>query len=52
MHPMNKTSALRIRIEPELHEAFLTVCKDEGISAAQVLRSFMRQYVFSNQEAV
>lgn len=42
---MNKTSNLRIRVEPELHESFLRSCKSRDVAAAQVLRSFMRKYV-------
>lgn len=46
---MVKTAALRIRIEPELHKKFLDTCKAQDVSASQVLREFMKQYV-SNHE--
>lgn len=40
-----KSAGLRIRIEPQLRQAFLDACQNNDKSAAQVLRSFMRQYV-------
>ncbi len=42
---MNKTSALRIRIDPNLHYQFLEVCKSQDKPASQVIREFMKQYV-------
>ena len=42
---MGKTSALRIRIDPDLHKKFLETCKSQDIPASQVLREFMKQYV-------
>ena len=42
---MNKSAAMRIRIEPELHQQFLAACKRRDRPAAQVLRDFMREYV-------
>ena len=42
---MNKTSALRIRIDPTLHHQFLEICKIQDRPASQVIRDFMRQYV-------
>lgn len=44
VHAM-KESGLRIRVENELREAFLSTCKREDLTAAQVLRAFMRSYV-------
>lgn len=40
-----KTSALRIRIEPMLHDEFLLCCKGIDRPASQVLREFMRRFV-------
>ena len=40
-----KTSQLRIRVDPTLHGAFLKACRDADMSAAQVLRAHMRDYV-------
>ena len=42
---VNKTSALRIRIDPNLHHQFLEICKSQESPASQVIRDFMRQYV-------
>lgn len=42
---MTKDSALRIRIQRELHDRFLEVCRSQDKPAAQVLREFMRDYV-------
>lgn len=42
---MNKSSNFRIRVEPELHQEFLDICKSEDKPAAQVIREFMRVYV-------
>ena len=46
---MSKTAALRIRIEPKLHKSFLEACKAYDIPASQVLREFMKQYVFTHE---
>ena len=46
---MTKTAALRIRIEPELHQEFLATCKAQDVPASQVLREFMKQYVTANE---
>lgn len=40
-----KEVGMRIRIEPELREAFITACRGQDMPAAQVLRGFMREYV-------
>ena len=45
---MKKTSALQIRIDPNLHHHFLEVCKAQDRPATQVIRDFMRQYVEMN----
>ena len=42
---MMKESGLRIRVENDLREAFLNTCKRADLTAAQVLRAFMRSYV-------
>ena len=46
-----KTSALRIRIEPDLHKKFLDTCKAHDVPASQVLREFMRQFVTSHEQS-
>jgi transposase-like protein len=40
-----KSAGFRIRVEPDLREAFVDACQAHDQSAAQVLRSFMRQYI-------
>lgn len=40
-----KDSGLRIRVERELREKFLEICRQQDRPAAQVLREFMRDYV-------
>ncbi len=42
---MNKSAALRIRIDPDLHQQFLGVCQKQDVPASQVLRQYMRSYV-------
>ena len=46
---MGKTSNYRLRVEPDLHQEFLDVCKSESKPAAQVIREFMRDYVKKNR---
>ena len=40
-----KDVGLRIRVQRNLREAFLEVCRAQDKPAAQVLREFMRMYV-------
>ena len=40
-----KDSGLRIRVQRDLREQFLEVCRSQDRPAAQVLREFMRDYV-------
>lgn len=40
-----KDSGLRIRIERELREKFVEICREQDRPAAQVLREFMKKYV-------
>lgn len=42
---MAKDVGLRIRVEPDLRQAFVSACKAQDLSAAQVLRAYMRKYV-------
>jgi len=42
---MTKDSGLRIRVERELREKFLALCREQDRPAAQVLREFMRDYL-------
>lgn len=40
-----KEAGMRIRIEPDLRNSFIAACKSQDLSAAHVLRAFMRNYV-------
>lgn len=40
-----KESGLRIRVDDQLRGAFIHACKKSDLTAAQVLRAFMRNYV-------
>jgi antitoxin component of RelBE/YafQ-DinJ toxin-antitoxin module len=42
---MTKSSAFRVRIDPELHKEFIDTCKTQNIPASQVLRELMRTYI-------
>jgi Ribonuclease G/E len=42
---MEKDSALRIRVQRDLREKFLEVCRADDKPAAQVIREFMRDYI-------
>lgn len=42
-----KDVGMRIRLEPDLREAFVQQCRLQNTCAAQVLREFMRAYVLS-----
>lgn len=42
---MKKDSGFRIRVQRELRDRFLEVCRAQDKPAAQVLRQFMRDYV-------
>jgi antitoxin component of RelBE/YafQ-DinJ toxin-antitoxin module len=44
-----KEAGMRIRIESELREAFVSICRNQDLPASQVLRAFMRDYVQRNQ---
>jgi predicted DNA-binding protein len=44
-----KDSGLRIRIERDLREKFLKICKEQDRPAAQVIREFMRAYISEHQ---
>ncbi len=49
---MAKSSNYRIRVEPELHQEFLDICKSEDRPAAQVMREFMRAYVNKHRQGL
>lgn len=43
--PMANESGLRIRVDSTLREEFLQCCHEQDLTAAQVLRSYMRDFV-------
>ena len=43
-----KDVGLRIRVERDLRDRFLEICRTQDRPAAQVLREFMREYVRQN----
>lgn len=43
-----KDVGMRIRVEPELREQFISLCHVNNVPAAQVLRSFMRDFIHAN----
>lgn len=45
-----KDVGLRIRVQRELRDQFLEVCRAQDKPAAQVLREFMREYVSERLE--
>jgi hypothetical protein len=44
-----KDAGLRIRVQRDLREKFLEVCRAQDKPAAQVLREFMREYVIEHK---
>lgn len=46
----NKDAAFTIRVDAELRDAFVTSCKANDISAAQVVRAAMRDYINKNAQ--
>lgn len=44
-----KDVGLRIRVQRDLREKFLAVCRAQDKPAAQILREFMREYVIEHE---
>jgi hypothetical protein len=44
-----KDAGLRLRVERELRDEFVELCRGSGRPAAQVLRDFMRAYIERNR---
>lgn len=40
-----KDAGMRIRVERELRDEFLKICRERDRPAAQVIREFMREYI-------
>jgi lipase chaperone LimK len=45
-----KNAGIRIRVERDLREAFLSACNAENRKASDVLRDFMAGYAMRNQD--
>lgn len=45
---MVNESGLRIRVDSTLREEFVQCCHEQDLTAAQVLRSYMREFVAKN----
>ena len=53
VHPMgklSKDSGLRLRVDSDLRKEFLEACRSKDITAAQVLRAYMRKFVEENKD--
>ncbi len=48
---MTKDSGLRIRVQRDLREQFLEVCRAQDKPGAQVIREFMREYITRHEGA-
>lgn len=40
-----KTVSMTFMVEPDLRKAFVDLCRADDLSASQVMRSFMREYL-------
>lgn len=47
-----KDSGLRIRVDRDLRERFLEICRAQDKPAAQVIREFMRRYIDENSQVI
>jgi len=47
---MTKSGNMTFRVEEELQVAFVAACKANDMSAAQVLRAAMRDYLSNNNQ--
>jgi len=50
-HRMIKDSGFRIRVQRDLREKFVEICRAQDRPAAQVLREYMRKYVAEHEAA-
>lgn len=44
-----KDAGMRIRVERELRDEFLKICREQDRPAAQVIREFMREYIVAKK---
>jgi len=45
------SGSMTFRVDPELQAAFVAACKAQDITAAQVLRAAMRDFLAANAQA-
>ena len=51
--PMAKKDvAFKIRVEEELRREFVEICQADDMTAAQVVRRFMRRYIENNKKTL
>ncbi len=48
---MQKDVGLNIRIDSQLRDRFIAICREQDRPAAQVIREFMRAYVAEHEAA-
>jgi predicted transcriptional regulator len=48
---VQKTGSMTFRVEDDLQAAFVAACKKNDVTAAQVLRGAMRDYLARNAQA-
>jgi len=44
-----KDAGMRIRVERELRDEFLKMCREQDRPAAQVIREFMQEYIAASR---
>ena len=47
-----KESGMRIRVDADVKQSFIDACKSNDVTASQVLRAFMRDYIELNNNPV
>ena len=48
-YDMQKNTGMRIRLERDLRDRFIVICREQDRPAAQVLREFMRAFIAEHQ---
>lgn len=44
----NKNSVIRCRLDKELHENFMSLCKEKAINASELMRQWIFAFVQNN----
>ena len=50
--PNNKTVLINFKIDEDLRERFVTICKINDTTATQELRKFIKKYLSENSQLV